>query len=81
MSVVSRSSSGLAQVSNLGDIQITCRVTARSFPTKPGESRKGLRAATTTHKVSPDGSKKLVVSEVHQPGGGGGGLGPDPEPE
>lgn len=81
-SIVSRSSSGLAQVSNLGDIQITCRVPARPSPTKPGgESRKGLRAATTVYKISPDGSKKLVPSEVHQTGGGGGGFGLDPEPE
>jgi hypothetical protein len=80
-SIVSRSSSGLAQVSNLGDIQITCRVPARPFPTKPGTSRNGLRAATTAYKVSPDGSKKLVLSEVHQYGGGGGGIGPNPEPE
>ena len=80
-SIVSRSSSGLAQVSNLGDIQITCRVRARQFPTKPGESRNSLRAATTAYEISPDGSKKLVPSEVHQFGGGGGGFGPDPEPE
>ena len=62
---MSRSSSGLAQVSNLGDIEIKCRV-----PTKPGESRNGLRAATTAFKVSPDGSKKSVPSEVHESGGG-----------
>ena len=80
-SIVSRSSSGLAQVSNLGPIQITCRVPARPFPTKPGESQNGLRAATTAYKISPDGSKKLVPSEVHYFGGGGGGFGPDPEPE
>lgn len=80
-SIVSRSSSGLAQVSNVGDIRITCRVPARPFPTKPGESRKGLTAETTAHKISPDGSGKLVPSEVHQTGGGGGGFGPDPEPE
>ena len=80
-SVVSHSSSGLAQVSNLGDIRITCRVQARSFPTKPGTSRNGLGAVTTAYKVSADGNKKLVLSEVHQYGGGGGGFGPNPEPE
>src|SRR6266446_2820074 len=81
-SIVSRSSSGLAQVSNLGDIQITCRVPARPFPTEPGgKGRNGLRAATTVYKISPDGSKRLVPSEVHQSGGGGGAFGPDPEPE
>jgi len=77
-SIVSRSSSGLAQVSNLGNIEITCRVPARPFPTKPGESRNGLRAATTTYKIFPDGSRKSVPSEVHESGGG---FGPDPERE
>jgi hypothetical protein len=76
--IVSRSSSGFAQVSNLGDIQITCRFQARPFPTKPGESRGGLRVTTTAYKISPDGSKKSVHSEVHQSGGG---FGPAPEPE
>jgi hypothetical protein len=80
-SIVSRSSSGLAQVSNLEDIQITCRVPGRPFPTKPGESRLGLRAATTAYEISQDGSKKLVPSEVNQTGGENGGFGPDPKPE
>jgi hypothetical protein len=69
-SIVSRSSSGLAQVSNLGDIQIRCRVPARPFPTEPGESRYMPRVATTAYRISPDGSKQLVPSEVHQSGGG-----------
>ena len=47
-------------------------------PAQPGESRNGLRAATTAFKVSPDGSKKLVPSEVHESGNG---FGPDPEAE
>jgi len=81
-SVVSRSSSGLAQVSNLGGIRITCRVPARPFPTTPGgEPRYGLKAATTTYEISADGSKKLVPSEVQIVGGGGDGFGPNPEPE
>jgi hypothetical protein len=80
-SIVSHSSAGLAQVSNLGDIEITCRVPARPFPIKPGGSRNGLTAATIAYKISPDGSKKLVPSEVHQSGGGGGGFRPDLEPE
>ncbi len=77
-SIISRSSSGLAQVSNVGDIQITCRVPARPFPAAPGTSRSSLKAATTAYKVSPDGSKELVLSEVHLSGGG---FGPNPEPE
>jgi hypothetical protein len=70
---LSRSSSGLAQVSNLGTLH-AC-VSARPFPTKPGESRNGLRAATTAYKVSRDGNKELVPSEVKQSGLG---CGPDP---
>jgi hypothetical protein len=77
-SIVSRSSSGLAQVSNLGGIRITCHVPARPFPTKPGETRYGLQAATTAYEISADGNKKLVPSEVHIIGGG---FGPKPEPE
>ena len=80
-SIVSRSSSGLAQVSNVGNIQITCHIPARPFPTKPGESRNGLRAATTAYEITANGSKKLVPSEVHVVGGGGGGFGPNLEPE
>jgi len=81
-SIVSRSSSGLAQVSNLGGIRITCRVPARPFPTTPGgEPRYGLKAATTAYEISTDGSKKLVPSEVHIVGGGGDGFGADPAPE
>jgi hypothetical protein len=76
-SIVSRSSLGLAQVSNLGDIQITCRVPARHFPTKPGVSRHALKATTIAYKTFPD-SRTLVPSEVHQLGGG---FGPAPEPE
>ena len=80
-SILSRSSSRLAQVSNVGDIRIKCRVPARTFPTKPGETRNGLTAVTTTYEVAADGSKKLVPSEVHVFGGGGDGFGADPEPE
>lgn len=67
-SVVSRSPSGLAQVSNLGDIQITCSAPAR--PYSWGDSRSPLKIATVAYQVLPDGSKKLVPSETHQTGGG-----------
>jgi hypothetical protein len=80
-SIVSHSSSGLAQVSNLGDIQITCSVQARPLTTKPGEVLNGLRAATAAYKISPDGSRELVPSEVHYFGNRGGGLGPVRQPE
>lgn len=66
-SVASRSSSGLAQVSNLGDIQITCSAPAR--PYSWGESRSLLKIATVAYELFPDGSKKLVPSETNQTGG------------
>jgi hypothetical protein len=75
-SIVSRSSSGLAQVSNLGGIRITCHVPARAFPTKPGGTRYGLRVAITAYEFSADGSKKSVPSEVHMIGDG---FGPETE--
>lgn len=79
-SIVGYSSFGLAQVSNLGDIQVTCRVPARQFATKPGTSRNGLRAATTAYEISADSSKRLVPSEAHRLGGGSE-FGPGPETE
>jgi hypothetical protein len=68
--VIGRSSSGIARVSNLGGIEITCRIPARPFPTKPGESRNGLRALTNAFEILPDGTKKLVPSEANSVGGG-----------
>lgn len=73
--IVSRSSSGVAQVSNLGDIEITCRVASRPLAINPGESRNALTAASIAYIFS-DGGKKRVPSEVHQVGGG---SGPDTE--
>lgn len=79
---MSRSPSGLAQVSNLGGIRIKCYVPARAFPTKSsGQPRPGLKAATTAYEISADGSKKSVPSEVRVFAGGGDGFGPNPEPE
>jgi len=76
-SIVGRSSSGLAQVSNLGDIQIRCRVPARPFPIKPGgEGRNMLKVVSVAAQIYADGSKKPVLSEVHPTGGGS-----DPEKE
>ncbi len=69
-SIVSRSAAGIAQVSNLGDIEIRCSVPTRPFPSKPGESRSALRATTATYEVSTDGREELAPSEVHQTGGG-----------
>ncbi len=68
-SIVSVSSSGLAQVSNLGNIEITCRVSGRPFPNKAGEYRHALKVATTAVELFPDGSKKVVPSEAQEFGG------------
>src|SRR6266478_9405978 len=77
--IVSRSSSGLAQVSNLGGIRITCRVPARPFPTTPrGEPRYDVKVATTAYEISADGGKKLVPSKVQIVALGGDGFGPEP---
>ena len=65
--MVSRSSSGVAQVSNLGDIQITCSVLGQ--PYSWGETRSPLKITTVAYQVLPDGSKKLVPSETNQSGG------------
>ena len=73
-SLVSLSPSGLAQVSNLGNIEITCRVSGRPFPSKPGESRPGLKLIIRATELLPDGSKKMVPSEAHEFGGGFDGL-------
>jgi hypothetical protein len=62
-SILTRSAAGVAQVSNLGDIEISCRVPARPFPTQPGETH-GLTAETMVYEASPNGSKKLVPSDV-----------------
>jgi|SRR5450755_4744154 hypothetical protein len=77
--IVSRSPSGIAQISNLGDIQIRCRVPARPSPTQPGQFQGGLKATTAAYKISPDGARRLVPSEVHQSGGGNGLFGPGKE--
>src|ERR1022692_1133259 len=64
--IVSRSSSGLAQVSNLGDIQIACRVPARPFPTKPGETHIGLRAASSRSSNWKRRNRSCVqVEKIH----------------
>ncbi len=69
-SIVSRAPSGLAQVSNVGNIRIICSVPARAIPTTPGDKPlSGLNVATETYQVSRDGSEKLVPSEVHVTGG------------
>ena len=49
-SVVSRSSSGLAQVSNLGDIQITCSAPARPYS---GSESRSLRPESSQDSAAP----------------------------
>jgi hypothetical protein len=68
--ILSLSSAGLAQVSNLGFIGIICRVPARPIPKIPGEGRNGLRAAATAYQISGDDVRKQVPSEINETGGG-----------
>ncbi|HWW22928.1 MAG TPA: hypothetical protein VNY78_03445 [Edaphobacter sp.] len=70
LSILDLSSAGLAQVSNLGFIEIRCRVSARPFPDKPDEFRYGLKAVTTAYQISADGTRKEVPSVVNVSGGG-----------
>jgi hypothetical protein len=69
--IVSLSPAGLTQVSNLRLIEVVCSVSARPFPSKPGEIRNGLRAATTAHEIAQNGDRKEVPSEADASGGGG----------
>jgi hypothetical protein len=73
-SVVSNAPSGVAQVSNLELIQIRCNVAARPWPLKPGIARNGLKAEATAYKISADGTRNLVPSEVNVSGGGSSGT-------
>ena len=68
-SIVSHSASGLAQVSNVGDIQIQCRVPARLYSSRPDGGLEMLKVVTVTSEVSTDGGKKPVPSEVNATGG------------
>jgi hypothetical protein len=68
--MVSRSLSGIALVSNLGLIEISCRVPRRPSP-KAGTVQYGLKAEATVYEVSPDGARSMVPSAVNVSGGGG----------
>ncbi|MCU1304796.1 MAG: hypothetical protein JWQ87_5080 [Candidatus Sulfotelmatobacter sp.] len=69
-SVVSKTASGIAQVGNLGLIQIRCHVGARLFPLTPGSFRNGLKADATVYNIAVEGARKPVPSEVTVSGGG-----------
>ncbi len=64
-SVLSNSASGIAQVSNLELIQIRCHVAARGPLMKPGEVRNGLKAEAAVYKISADGTRNSVPSDVN----------------
>jgi hypothetical protein len=69
-SILSRSAAGVAQVSNIGDIHITCRVPARPFPSEPGQHRGILEPKTTIFEISEKNEPKSVPSEVNTFAGG-----------
>jgi hypothetical protein len=68
--IVSLSPAELTQVSNLRLIQVVCSVSARPFPSKPGESQNGLRAETTAYEIIQSGDRKEVPSKADPSGGG-----------
>jgi len=66
-SLLNRSSSGVAQVSNLELIAIQCRV-----PRRPYKSvQNGLKVDATVYQVSPSGVRSIVPSRVDVSGSGG----------
>ena len=70
-SILSRSSSGVPQVSNLGNIEITCHAPGRPRPSdpKPGFGRFALRLKTVAYQISDTGTKSLVPSFSNVTGG------------
>ena len=71
-SIVSRSPSGIDQVSNLGDIQVRCSVPAQPVSPKPGEVVMALRVKSAGARLLlPNGKTVEVSAEVIGIGGGG----------
>ena len=68
-SVISRTPTGIAQVSNLGGVEIECRIPARPFPNKPGRVASAFEPKQTPTK-SWRAVRRLVPSEVKVSGGG-----------
>ena len=68
-SVIGRSPSGVAQVSNLGLIHLRAHVPNRPLP-RTGRLE-GLKADVTVYQISGAGSRTIVPSRVIQSGGGG----------
>jgi hypothetical protein len=66
-SSLNRSSSGVAQVSNLGFIGIQCRVPRRRYKSV----QNGLKVDATVYQVSPSGVRSIVPSRVSVSGSGG----------
>jgi len=69
-SILSLSSSGVPQVSNLAFIEVECTVPARPVPTQRGEFRRGLGIATTVYQVDANGVSEEVPSRAEPRGGG-----------
>ncbi len=68
--ILARNTSGIAQFSNVGDIEITCSVPERPFPTKPGDKPLwGLKVSTKAYQLLENGQEKLVPSETNVTGG------------
>jgi hypothetical protein len=67
-SVVSRTASGVPQVTNLGLIDMEARVPRRPVLNNPDY---GVKADVTVYELAPDGTRKAVRSSVQSSGGGG----------
>lgn len=69
-SILSHSSAGLAQVSNLAFIVVECSVPTRPLPAKPGEFRGELSVTTIAYQIDQSDVRKEVPSEINISGGG-----------
>jgi hypothetical protein len=71
-SVLSRSRSGVPQVSNVREVEITCHAPLRPWPSnlKPGSTRLPLRVKALAYQIGKDGARTVVPSSSNQTGGG-----------
>src|SRR5262249_40657781 len=69
-SIVSRSSTGVAQVSNLALIYARA-VVSPPRPVPAGGALLGLRVEATVRQIVPNGGRTIVTSTVNMTGGGG----------
>ena len=59
-SILSVTSSGVAQVSNVGLIDLTRSFPGRPFPTQPGTSKSLPKVVSTAYEIKSNGDKEQV---------------------